>query len=107
VRSPEPAKKAHSFGSVLISLLSFELDIWGRLRKQTGCRADLLASGSQAVLTTIVSDVAGSYFVLRELDFELEIGRTLTSRLESLYNQLREERGVETVGTSTNRRTRL
>ena len=99
VRIPEPAKKAHSFGSVLINLLSFELDIWGRLRKQTkAAKADLLASeeARKAVLTTIVSDVAGSYFVLRELDFELEIARrTLTSRLESLrIIKLREERGV-------------
>jgi multidrug efflux system outer membrane protein len=99
VRIPEPAKKAHSFGSVLINLLSFELDIWGRLRKQTkAAKADLLASeeARKAVLTTIVGDVAGSYFVLRELDFELEIARrTLTSRLESLrIIKLREERGV-------------
>ena len=99
VRIPEPAKKAHSFGSVLINLLSFELDIWGRLRKQTkAAKADLLATeeARKAILTTIVSDVAGSYFVLRELDFELEIARrTLTSRLESLrIIKLREERGV-------------
>ena len=99
VRIPEPVKKAHSFGSVLINLLSFELDIWGRLRKQTqAARADLLATeeARKAVLTTIVSDVAGSYFFLREADFELEIARrTLTSRLESLrIIKLRESRGV-------------
>jgi multidrug efflux system outer membrane protein len=99
VRLPEPVNKAHSFGSVLINLLSFELDIWGRLRKQTqAARADLLASeeARKTVLTTIVSDVAGSYFILRELDFELDIARrTLTSRLESLrIIKLREERGV-------------
>ena len=84
---------------MLINLLSFELDIWGRLRKQTqAARADLLASeeARKTVLTTIVSDVAGSYFILRELDFELDIARrTLTSRLESLrIIKLREERGV-------------
>jgi len=99
VRIPEPIKKAHSFGSVLINLLSFELDIWGRLRKQTqAARADLLATeeARKAVLTTIVGDVAGSYFILREADFELEIARrTLTSRLESLrIIKLRESRGV-------------
>lgn len=99
VRIPEPAKKAHSFGSVFINLLSFELDIWGRLRKQTkAARADLLASeeARKAVLTTIVGDVAGSYFIMRELDFELDIARrTLASRLDSLrIIRLREERGV-------------
>lgn len=99
---PEPASKSRTFGSVLLNLLSFELDIWGRLRKQTqAARADLLASeeARKAVMTTIVSDVAGSYFVLRELDLELEIARrTLTSREESLrIIKLREERGVSNM----------
>ena len=96
---PEPVSKGRTFGSVLLNLLSFELDIWGRLRKQTqAARADVLSSeeAHRAVLTTIVSDVAGSYFTLRELDFELEIAkRTLASRQESLrIIKLRQERGV-------------
>ncbi len=96
---PEPLPKSRSFGSVLLNLLTFELDIWGRLRKQTkAARADLLATEEtrKAVLTTIVSDVAGSYFVLRELDFELEIARrTLNLRRESLrIITLRQQRGV-------------
>ena len=74
----------------------------GRLRKQTqAARADLLASeeAQRAVLTTIVSDVATSYFNLRELDFELEIARrTLISRQESLrIIKLREQRGVSNM----------
>ena len=96
---PEPLPKGRTFGSVLLNLLTFELDIWGRLRKQTkAARADLLATeeARKAVLTTIVSDVAGSYFVLRELDFELEIARrTLNLRRESLrIITLRQQRGV-------------
>jgi len=102
VELPKPTSKGRTFGSVFLNLLSFELDIWGRLRKQTqAARADLLASeeARKAVLTTIVSDVSGSYFVLRELDFELEIARsTLTSRQESLrIIKLREERGVSNM----------
>lgn len=102
VRLPEPINKGHTFGSILLNLFTFELDIWGRLRKQTqAARADLLASeeARKAVLTTIVSDVAGSYFVLRELDFELEIAkRTLKSREESLrIIKLREQRGVSNM----------
>ncbi len=102
VRLPEPINKGHTFGSILLNLFTFELDIWGRLRKQTkAARADLLASeeARKAVLTTIVSDVAGSYFVLRELDFELEIAkRTLVSRQESLrIIKLREQRGVSNM----------
>jgi multidrug efflux system outer membrane protein len=99
VTLPKPAAKGRTFGSVLLNLLTFELDIWGRLRKQTeAARADLLATeeARKAVLTTIVAEVATSYFALRELDVELEIAkRTLASRQESLrIILLRAERGV-------------
>src|SRR4026207_1230896 len=39
---PEPIKRDRSFGSVLLNLLTFEIDIWGRVRKQTAAaRLDL------------------------------------------------------------------
>jgi multidrug efflux system outer membrane protein len=73
---------------VALQLLSFELDIWGRLRRSTeAARAQLLQADEnrKAVITTLVSDVATSYFTLRELDLELEISRrTLATRQESL-----------------------
>jgi outer membrane protein, multidrug efflux system len=99
---PTPAPKGRSFGSVLLNLLTFEVDIWGRLRKATqAAKADVLASedARRAVITTIVSDVAASYFNLRELDFELEIAkRTLVSRQESMrIIRLRESRGVSNM----------
>ena len=100
--APEPVKRDRTFGSVLLNLLTFEIDIWGRLRKATAAaRAELLASEEArlAVITTLVSDVATSYFILRELDFELEIARrTLASRQESLrIIKLREDRGVSNM----------
>jgi multidrug efflux system outer membrane protein len=99
---PEPVKRDRTFGSILLNLLTFELDIWGRLRKATAAaRADLMATEEihKAVLTTLVSDVATSYFNLRELDFELEVARrTLVSRQESLrIIKLRQERGVSNM----------
>lgn len=99
---PEPASKGRSFGSVLLNLLTFELDIWGRLRKATqAAKADVLATedARRAVITTIVGDVAASYFNLRELDFELEIAkRTLGLRQESMrIIRLRESRGVSNM----------
>ena len=99
---PAPAQRDRSFGSALLNLLTFELDIWGRLRKQTAAaRADLLATeeARKAIITTLVSDVATAYFGLRELDFELDISRrTLVSREESLrLIQLRQQRGVATM----------
>lgn len=99
---PEPIKRDRSFGSVLLNLFSYELDLWGRLRKATAAaRADLLATEEArlAVITTLISDVATAYFSLRELDFELDISRrTLASRRESLrIITLRHERGVSTM----------
>jgi multidrug efflux system outer membrane protein len=81
--------------------LTWEVDIWGRIRRQTeAARADLLAAewAQRAVLVTVISQVASAYFALRELDDELAIAqRTLTSRQQSLnLTQLRLERGVAT-----------
>jgi outer membrane protein, multidrug efflux system len=68
--------------------LTFELDIWGRLRRGTeAARAELLASedARHAVVMTLVSDVAATYFQLRQLDLELETTRrNVGSRQSSL-----------------------
>ena len=67
---------------------SWELDIWGRVRRSTeAARAQLLASeeGRRAVILSLVSAVAGSYVNLRDLDRQLEIARdTVKTRKESL-----------------------
>jgi multidrug efflux system outer membrane protein len=74
-------------GQVSLSA-AWELDFWGKYRRATeAARADLLGTewARRAVITTLVADLANSYFVLRELDLELEISqRTLASRQESL-----------------------
>jgi multidrug efflux system outer membrane protein len=68
--------------------VSWEIDVFGRLRRQTeAARADLLASeeGRRATILTLVSSVAQSYINLRNLDRQLEIARATTaSRAESL-----------------------
>jgi multidrug efflux system outer membrane protein len=81
--------------------LTWEVDIWGRIRRQTeAARAELLATewAQRAVLVTVISQVASAYFALRELDNELAIAqRTLVSRQHSLrLTQLRLEQGVAT-----------
>src|SRR5713101_2256110 len=77
-----------TFGGATLSLLSFEVDLWGRLRRATeAARANLLGEeeNRKAVMTTLVSEVASAYFSLRELDYQLEISRrTLATRQESL-----------------------
>ncbi len=90
-----------TFGTAALQLLSFEIDIWGRLRRATeASRANLLGAEEtrKAVVTTLVSDVATSYLSLRELDYELELSRrTLQTREESLaLTRQRQTGGVST-----------
>lgn len=91
-----------TFGEAMLNLVSFEVDIWGRLRRATeAARADLLASkeNRKAVVTTLVSDVVTSYFNLLELDLELEISqKTLATRKDSLeLIRVREQGGIATL----------
>ena len=94
--------RGRNVGSVFLNLLTFELDVWGRLRQQTkAARAELRASEEdrKAVLTTVVGDVATGYFSLLELDSELDIAkRTLAAREESLLIiRARQQGGLATV----------
>lgn len=91
-----------NFGTAALQLLSFEVDIWGRLRRETeAARANLLGAeeARKAVVTTLVSDVATAYLTLRELDYTLEISqRTLATREQSLeLTRSRQTGGVATL----------
>jgi multidrug efflux system outer membrane protein len=98
---PEGVDQTRTFGTAALNLLSFEVDVWGRLRRATeAARADLLASeeNRKTVITTLVGDVASAYFNLLELDMELAISRrTLAAREESL--QLIRARAEGGLGT--------
>lgn len=67
---------------------SWDIDFWGRYRRATqAARASLLSTewARQAVISSLVSNVASAYFQLRDLDLELDISkRTLASRQESV-----------------------
>jgi outer membrane protein, multidrug efflux system len=99
---PGGFSRDRTFGTVLLNLLSFEVDIWGRLRRANeAARANLLATEEdrKAVMTTIVGDISAAYFNLLELDMELEIAReTLATRQESLnLIRSRQQGGVATM----------
>jgi multidrug efflux system outer membrane protein len=99
---PSGANRDRTFGTVLLNLLSFEIDIWGRQRRATeAARADLLGAEEtrKAVMTTVVGDVSAAYFNLLELDTELEIAQdTLATRKESLnLIRTRQQGGVATL----------
>jgi multidrug efflux system outer membrane protein len=65
----------------ITATMAWELDLFGRIRRDSEAAfARYLASeeGRRAVLITLVSDVAQSYFLLRELDLQREVAlRTL------------------------------
>jgi len=73
---------------VLAANLSFEVDLWGKLRRSTeAARAELLATveARNVVTITLISDVAGFYLLLLDLDERLEIARrTKVTRQDSL-----------------------
>ena len=94
--------RRHDFGTVFLNLFSYEIDIWGRLRRATeAARAELLATdwNRKTVITTLVSDVATAYFNLLELDMELAIAKnTLATRQESLrLIKLQAQGGIATL----------
>jgi multidrug efflux system outer membrane protein len=73
---------------VLAANLSFEVDLWGKLRRSTeSARAELLATveARNVVTITLISDVASFYLLLLDLDARIEIARrTEITREESL-----------------------
>ena len=81
---------------------AWNLDFWGKYRRATeSARATLLANewAQKEVISTLVSNVAASYFLLRQLDLELEISkRTLSSRQDSLQlTQTLEQHGINSL----------
>lgn len=97
---PIPAYEI-TLGQVAASA-SWNIDFWGRYRRATeAARATLLANewAQKAVITTLVANVASSYFQLRQLDLQLEISkRTLASRQDSLQlTKTLEEHGINTL----------
>jgi multidrug efflux system outer membrane protein len=88
----EPGDVLINFGRIdnyqLGATLSWELDFWGRLRRNTEAeRAELLATeeARRNVLISLISDVASAYLLLLDLNQRLEISQsTLRSREKSL-----------------------
>jgi len=72
---------------------SWEIDFWGKLRHaKRASYAQMIASeeGLKTVKTTLVSDVANFYFLIRDLDNRIEVSKqTLVSRT-IYYNMVNE-----------------
>jgi multidrug efflux system outer membrane protein len=68
---------------------SWELDIWGRIRRANeAARANLLATADarRGVWLMLVSDVAQAYFELAALDVALQIARDSADAFQGTYN---------------------
>jgi multidrug efflux system outer membrane protein len=99
---PAGVDPQRGYGTVYGAMASYEVDLWGRIRRANeAARANLLATDAAAatVRQTLVSEVATAYIGLLELDYELEIAqRTLAVRSNSLaLTQAREEGGVASL----------
>jgi multidrug efflux system outer membrane protein len=78
---------ANNFDATLSA--SWEIDLFGKLRRQTeSARANLLASeeGRRATILTLVASVASTYIGLVSLDRQLDIAKATTaSRADSVH----------------------
>lgn len=72
----------------VVGTMSWELDVWGKLRRANeAARADLLQTtwNRDAVVLTLVADVASAWVQLRAFEEQLDIARkTLATRRHSL-----------------------
>ena len=67
---------------------SWEIDLWGKIRRQSEAgRAQLIASeeGRQGVILSLVASVASGYVNLRALDRQLEIASRTAKTRETTY----------------------
>src|SRR5579859_2014621 len=86
---------------VLAGDVIFQVDLFGRYRRATeAARAQLLGTqdAQQTVILTLVSDVASDYFLLRDLDLQLQITKE-TARTQEDSVKLTELRLQHGVGT--------
>ncbi|HXO21138.1 MAG TPA: efflux transporter outer membrane subunit [Thermoanaerobaculia bacterium] len=85
--SPSPSKTGSAY-SVNLGL-SWEIDLWGRIRRLNEAALEQFLASEEArrgVFLSLVSEVATSYFQLRELDLQLEIARRTSSAFQETFD---------------------
>ena len=79
VTEPPPFGASRTYQNWLLGFsMAWELDVFGRIRRESEAATGVFLATEQAQLgvwISLVADVAQSYFILRELDLELEISR--------------------------------
>jgi multidrug efflux system outer membrane protein len=69
--------------------LSWELDLWGRIRRSNeAALAQVLASeeARRGVFLSLASEVATTYFQIRQLDLQLDIARRTTAAFQGTFD---------------------
>ncbi len=99
---PQGTDPTANYGTVYASMSTYEVDLWGKIRRANqAARARLLATeaAQRTVRQQLVAAVAAGYLELLELDYELEIARRSYSiRTNSLaLTTAREEGGVASL----------
>jgi len=75
----------------LLGTASWEIDFWGKIRHaKRAAYAEMIASeeGLKTIKTTIVSDVASLYFLLRDLDNRIEVTKQTIASRKTFYEMV-------------------
>ena len=84
-RNREPQTNSFS----VVGIASWEIDVWGKLRRaKRAAYSELLASneGMKTVLTTLISDVATYYFLMRDYDYRLAVSQQILESRQVYYD---------------------
>jgi multidrug efflux system outer membrane protein len=104
-QAPPFNSATYNLNSVNVNF-GWELDLWGRIRRlNEAARAQFLATeeARRGVLLSLISDVASTYFLLRELDEELAISKKTVAAFEDtheLFNRKLQEGAASALETS-------
>lgn len=100
-----PSKPFNDFS--MSGVLSYEVDLWGRLRRATeSAQAQLLAeqANRDAVALAVASDIATGYFNLLALDSQISITQQTIAARESGYSYQQKQFNAGQIDVLTARR---
>lgn len=84
--TPIPSKPFNDYA--MSALLSYEIDLWGRLRRATeAARATLMAEeiNRDLVRLVLIADIANGYFNLQALDQKIDFTQSVVKSYEESY----------------------
>ena len=73
--------------------VSWELDVWGKIRRSNRAALNQVLAANEAqhaIQSTLVSDIAGLYFQLRDLDNRIDIAKNTLKSRQEYYNKMKE-----------------